>query len=119
MVVVVLLFVLCIELLVRRDGCGRELDLSIRRRRQMCISVSVLEKETIPFCWAICSASLQRPPVHQPYRSYFLRYCLVVVVPVSSAVGHTPVSYIHLRAHETPEHLVRRLLLEKINNPPH
>ena len=24
-----------------------------------------------------------------------------------------PVSYIHLRAHETPEHLVCRLLLEK------
>src|SRR5678816_1757867 len=28
--------------------------------------------------------------------------------------GHTePVSYTHLRAHETPEHLVCRLLLEK------
>ena len=25
----------------------------------------------------------------------------------------TPVSYTHLRAHETPEHLVCRLLLEK------
>ena len=28
----------------------------------------------------------------------------------------TPVSYTHLRAHETPEHLVCRLLLEKKNN---
>ena len=27
--------------------------------------------------------------------------------------GRTPVSYTHLRAHETPEHLVCRLLLEK------
>ena len=27
--------------------------------------------------------------------------------------GVTPVSYTHLRAHETPEHLVCRLLLEK------
>ena len=27
-----------------------------------------------------------------------------------------PVSYTHLRAHETPEHLVCRLLLEKKNN---
>ena len=27
----------------------------------------------------------------------------------------TPVSYTHLRAHETPEHLVCRLLLEKKN----
>src|SRR5678816_4948027 len=32
-------------------------------------------------------------------------------------LGHTrPVSYTHLRAHETPEHLVCRLLLEKKNN---
>ena len=31
-----------------------------------------------------------------------------------SDLGHlTPVSYTHLRAHETPEHLVCRLLLEK------
>src|SRR5678815_1518758 len=29
------------------------------------------------------------------------------------ALKHTPVSYTHLRAHETPEHLVCRLLLEK------
>ena len=28
-----------------------------------------------------------------------------------------PVSYTHLRAHETPEHLVCRLLLEKKNRP--
>src|SRR5678816_4831419 len=33
---------------------------------------------------------------------------------VSSRLGDpTPVSYTHLRAHETPEHLVCRLLLEK------
>ena len=30
-----------------------------------------------------------------------------------------PVSYTHLRAHETPEHLVCRLLLEKKKNRPH
>src|SRR5678816_118909 len=29
-----------------------------------------------------------------------------------------PVSYTHLRAHETPEHLVCRLLLEKKKKPP-
>ena len=28
-------------------------------------------------------------------------------------IGFIPVSYTHLRAHETPEHLVCRLLLEK------
>ena len=31
-------------------------------------------------------------------------------------VALDPVSYTHLRAHETPEHLVCRLLLEKKNN---
>eukprot|EP00658_Telonema_sp_P-2_P079205 TRINITY_DN7592_c0_g1_i1.p1 TRINITY_DN7592_c0_g1~~TRINITY_DN7592_c0_g1_i1.p1 ORF type:complete len:135 (-),score=49.23 TRINITY_DN7592_c0_g1_i1:45-449(-) len=32
---------------------------------------------------------------------------------VQIACGYYPVSYTHLRAHETPEHLVCRLLLEK------
>eukprot|EP00658_Telonema_sp_P-2_P076050 TRINITY_DN66013_c0_g1_i1.p1 TRINITY_DN66013_c0_g1~~TRINITY_DN66013_c0_g1_i1.p1 ORF type:complete len:113 (-),score=37.96 TRINITY_DN66013_c0_g1_i1:21-359(-) len=35
-------------------------------------------------------------------------------VPITGYVNpRTPVSYTHLRAHETPEHLVCRLLLEK------
>mgnify|MGYP002682488890 CR=1 FL=1 len=34
-------------------------------------------------------------------------------------LGATPVSYTHLRAHETPEHLVCRLLLEKKKNNQH
>ena len=33
--------------------------------------------------------------------------------PDRRLVIHAPVSYTHLRAHETPEHLVCRLLLEK------
>eukprot|EP00658_Telonema_sp_P-2_P059524 TRINITY_DN48520_c0_g1_i1.p1 TRINITY_DN48520_c0_g1~~TRINITY_DN48520_c0_g1_i1.p1 ORF type:complete len:131 (+),score=33.78 TRINITY_DN48520_c0_g1_i1:140-532(+) len=32
---------------------------------------------------------------------------------------HAPVSYTHLRAHETPEHLVCRLLLEKKKKIPY
>ena len=38
-----------------------------------------------------------------------------VIVTACSPLMHeqTPVSYTHLRAHETPEHLVCRLLLEK------
>src|SRR5678815_4002900 len=32
---------------------------------------------------------------------------------------YDPVSYTHLRAHETPEHLVCRLLLEKKKTTPH
>src|SRR5678815_580152 len=39
------------------------------------------------------------PPIPTPARAY--------------EVGRTTVSYTHLRAHETPEHLVCRLLLEK------
>src|SRR5678815_453915 len=35
--------------------------------------------------------------------------------PGNSAYNVYPVSYTHLRAHETPEHLVCRLLLEKKN----
>ena len=34
---------------------------------------------------------------------------------ISEDMGYKPVSYTHLRAHETPEHLVCRLLLEKKN----
>src|SRR5678816_4939992 len=39
-------------------------------------------------------------------------YCQVVY-PDRPPQGGIPVSYTHLRAHETPEHLVCRLLLEK------
>src|SRR5674536_380021 len=35
------------------------------------------------------------------------------VEPIPGGVIVLPVSYTHLRAHETPEHLVCRLLLEK------
>ena len=37
---------------------------------------------------------------------------------ISSYEGVEPVSYTHLRAHETPEHLVCRLMLEKKKLPP-
>src|SRR5678815_5495829 len=46
-------------------------------------------------------------------------YCLQHVAPKHQIVDipgrddDAPVSYTHLRAHETPEHLVCRLLLEK------
>src|SRR5678816_1531180 len=46
-------------------------------------------------------------------------FARTLAVPVVHWVGHSlggliiPVSYTHLRAHETPEHLVCRLLLEK------
>src|SRR5674536_379763 len=37
----------------------------------------------------------------------------ILLVRGDLATGRAPVSYTHLRAHETPEHLVCRLLLEK------
>ena len=38
---------------------------------------------------------------------------LLVSTDPAHNLGHISVSYTHLRAHETPEHLVCRLLLEK------
>ena len=43
----------------------------------------------------------------------------VVDLFTRTQVGVRPVSYTHLRAHETPEHLVCRLLLEKKNDNIH
>src|SRR5678815_906821 len=39
-----------------------------------------------------------------------------IVARIAAPKLSTPVSYTHLRAHETPEHLVCRLLLEKKKN---
>ncbi|WP_324186078.1 NAD(P)H-hydrate epimerase, partial [Campylobacter coli] len=41
---------------------------------------------------------------------------LVALRNLKHAKAYKPVSYTHLRAHETPEHLVCRLLLEKKKN---
>eukprot|EP00658_Telonema_sp_P-2_P073852 TRINITY_DN62992_c0_g1_i1.p1 TRINITY_DN62992_c0_g1~~TRINITY_DN62992_c0_g1_i1.p1 ORF type:complete len:109 (+),score=19.24 TRINITY_DN62992_c0_g1_i1:167-493(+) len=41
--------------------------------------------------------------------------CLFRAADSLNATGPARVSYTHLRAHETPEHLVCRLLLEKKN----
>ena len=43
-------------------------------------------------------------------------HCDMVARLDMTRAGLGPVSYTHLRAHETPEHLVCRLLLEKKNN---
>ena len=37
----------------------------------------------------------------------------IQLMRLDKPIGILPVSYTHLRAHETPEHLVCRLLLEK------
>eukprot|EP00658_Telonema_sp_P-2_P008287 TRINITY_DN13110_c0_g2_i1.p2 TRINITY_DN13110_c0_g2~~TRINITY_DN13110_c0_g2_i1.p2 ORF type:complete len:107 (-),score=19.58 TRINITY_DN13110_c0_g2_i1:30-350(-) len=51
--------------------------------------------------------------VYRGYPAHSGGYCWVCTTP---APHIQPVSYTHLRAHETPEHLVCRLLLEKKNN---
>src|SRR5674536_380670 len=66
------------------SGDHRDLHYPLRRQRQMCIRDSF---------------SSNRAGIHLSGRV---------------KIGHLqPVSYTHLRAHETPEHLVCRLLLEK------
>ena len=41
---------------------------------------------------------------------------LITALVMLAGINWQPVSYTHLRAHETPEHLVCRLLLEKKHN---
>src|SRR5678815_4402137 len=60
------------------------------------------------------------PAVHDPPRTDLVVAKLYEVLDGVASVLHddrdaikNPVSYTHLRAHETPEHLVCRLLLEK------
>src|SRR5674536_281843 len=50
-----------------------------------------------------CAGAPSRRPIARPGRQ-------------SGPPGYQSVSYTHLRAHETPEHLVCRLLLEKKKN---
>src|SRR5678816_4300141 len=56
------------------------------------------------------------------WHAFFLIFllCSLVTCPCSTMknllVSILSISYTHLRAHETPEHLVCRLLLEKKNN---
>eukprot|EP00658_Telonema_sp_P-2_P066374 TRINITY_DN5540_c0_g1_i5.p1 TRINITY_DN5540_c0_g1~~TRINITY_DN5540_c0_g1_i5.p1 ORF type:complete len:131 (-),score=27.52 TRINITY_DN5540_c0_g1_i5:107-499(-) len=58
--------------------------------------------------------------VSQSEPGFILRFCdrtatsiLAARRPFHYSFSFIPVSYTHLRAHETPEHLVCRLLLEK------
>src|SRR5674536_256021 len=48
----------------------------------------------------------------EPFNAFFFAPALAQGMSLSTLFS-TPVSYTHLRAHETPEHLVCRLLLEK------
>ena len=52
--------------------------------------------------------------VSRAYAYQLMRQRIIPTVKIGRSVR--AVSYTHLRAHETPEHLVCRLLLEKKNN---
>src|SRR5665254_18011 len=79
-------------------------------------------------CSCICFLMLQRPRRSTRVRSSaasdvykrqgwlpWIWLAVVVATPIGEETLFRgfPVSYTHLRAHETPEHLVCRLLLEK------
>src|SRR5678815_2456974 len=93
-------------------GC----DDSTRRRCTPWCAVGALPLSASPTSRAASSSGwLAQDPPHT--------WCTTVCIRVGSMFpdvltrarrrGHTSVSYTHLRAHETPEHLVCRLLLEK------
>eukprot|EP00658_Telonema_sp_P-2_P065260 TRINITY_DN54549_c0_g1_i1.p1 TRINITY_DN54549_c0_g1~~TRINITY_DN54549_c0_g1_i1.p1 ORF type:complete len:118 (+),score=6.27 TRINITY_DN54549_c0_g1_i1:355-708(+) len=74
----------------------------------------------IPLFSAFMALTFWRPSITFPCaRSSSARYSLLLTSLYPSLSGDRstvriqPVSYTHLRAHETPEHLVCRLLLEK------
>eukprot|EP00658_Telonema_sp_P-2_P064677 TRINITY_DN53841_c0_g1_i1.p3 TRINITY_DN53841_c0_g1~~TRINITY_DN53841_c0_g1_i1.p3 ORF type:complete len:134 (-),score=20.13 TRINITY_DN53841_c0_g1_i1:83-484(-) len=77
-----------------RAGCNR-------------LRLAVCE-ETLGLLKQSCSWSQESHHLFGPAFRHAVR-CLVPVLATRVA----PVSYTHLRAHETPEHLVCRLLLEK------
>eukprot|EP00658_Telonema_sp_P-2_P065158 TRINITY_DN54479_c0_g1_i1.p1 TRINITY_DN54479_c0_g1~~TRINITY_DN54479_c0_g1_i1.p1 ORF type:complete len:127 (+),score=33.30 TRINITY_DN54479_c0_g1_i1:130-510(+) len=56
---------------------------------------------------------LPSSPQQQQSSQHMLRHSAPTAVGRGGGGGGGPVSYTHLRAHETPEHLVCRLLLEK------
>src|SRR5674536_370156 len=62
--------------------------------------------------WPLITVSFSAPSF-TPTTAFPLACASTGTKPKSSSMGVYTVSYTHLRAHETPEHLVCRLLLEK------
>src|SRR5680860_1668297 len=54
-----------------------------------------------------------------PFRTFNCNFCQLVQCFVASKPCYKPVSYTHLRAHETDSYLVCRLLLEKKKKKKH
>src|SRR5678816_4581566 len=86
--------------------CGRE--------------IAALTPELAPWSKSACKRSLRQSHARGfdcwPIRDSFLGSWSAIWTKRAAAIllfALKPVSYTHLRAHETPEHLVCRLLLEK------
>src|SRR5678815_6051356 len=69
------------------------------------LRVAVVHNVPIACNRATADFLLSSPLMHRDYER--------MVTKIGRPVDLAPVSYTHLRAHETPEHLVCRLLLEK------
>src|SRR5678815_5804485 len=67
--------------------------------RSKSILESIWQSRSTPRRWQVIEDRINAQP-------WWLAWCFAVI-------GLGSVSYTHLRAHETPEHLVCRLLLEK------
>eukprot|EP00658_Telonema_sp_P-2_P045434 TRINITY_DN33394_c0_g1_i1.p1 TRINITY_DN33394_c0_g1~~TRINITY_DN33394_c0_g1_i1.p1 ORF type:complete len:205 (-),score=37.74 TRINITY_DN33394_c0_g1_i1:106-720(-) len=72
--------------------------------------------------WVLDDNSMMLEPLYGPFETFRTRYEIVITGLLDTVpafrdpllnVESVAVSYTHLRAHETPEHLVCRLLLEK------
>ena len=100
------------SILLEKTATHCFLDASSHLYKRVCPSVGPSVR--YPFS-TIHQSSIQSLPHH--YQS-FLDASSHLNKRVCPSVGPSvryPVSYTHLRAHETPEHLVCRLLLEKKN----
>src|SRR5678816_1960997 len=99
----------------------------LRKTRVFGCSSRIIWRKSLP-PWPFTMTSLCTPcPSSDETMSFNNESCVLgftlivslmsscVVLAPNGTVGSTttPVSYTHLRAHETPEHLVCRLLLEK------
>ena len=92
-------------------GDHRDLHRVDRRQRQMCIRDRLLTEDPDILCLQETKAAPEQLSEEllniNGYKSYFSSSV------VKKGYSGVAVSYTHLRAHETPEHLVCRLLLEK------
>eukprot|EP00658_Telonema_sp_P-2_P002443 TRINITY_DN10921_c0_g1_i2.p1 TRINITY_DN10921_c0_g1~~TRINITY_DN10921_c0_g1_i2.p1 ORF type:complete len:142 (+),score=23.84 TRINITY_DN10921_c0_g1_i2:111-536(+) len=94
-------------------------DLKTRYNWKRRVRVCSQDDENPVKAWCVCACVCLQHRSREPtwHSSTFgTTDCLFVDMPLVSRSPYSaliPVSYTHLRAHETPEHLVCRLLLEK------